>query len=128
MFLNFQDINKERIYTAFKKRNNSNSTNVILPDNRGKHYNRPFALTEEVNNTVRSHINSFPVMESHYCRDCTKRRYLEEGLSISLMYRMFEKKITIDNIKTYAKFQGYRQIFVDEFNYGFFVPKKDRLL
>lgn len=43
---------------------------------------------------VREHIKKFPVIESHYCRENTKRKYLEEGLSIGKMYKLYieEKK------------------------------------
>ena len=38
---------------------------------------------------IREHINSFPVTDSHYCRKDTKRQYLEEGLSVNAMYRLY---------------------------------------
>ena len=115
------------IYTAHKKKTGSNLTKVVMSDKRGKHHNRPLALTEDQKNRVRDHINCFPTMESHYCRETTERLFLEEGLSISLMYRMYQEKLFEEKIK-YIQFQSYRQIFLDEFNYGFFHPKKDRLV
>ena len=81
------------VYTSFKKKAGSNLTQIVLPDYRGKHHNRPLALKEHEKEAIRDHIQSFPRMESHYCRECTERKYLEEGLSISLMYRMYQEKM-----------------------------------
>lgn len=38
---------------------------------------------------IKTHIESFVVMESHYCRKQTKRQYLEASLSIKKMYELF---------------------------------------
>ena len=53
---------------------------------RGKHHNRPHAYPEEILNLIRAHIECFPVMESHYCRESSNLLYLEEGLNISKMW------------------------------------------
>lgn len=63
---------------------------------RGRHKNRPSKCSEEMINKVINHIKRFPTIESHYCRENTKRQYLEEGLSISKMYSLYVK---------YKKFQ-----------------------
>ena len=35
---------------------------------------------------IKDHIESFPIMGSHYCRDGTSRKYLEPGLNIVKMH------------------------------------------
>lgn len=45
----------------------------ILADMRGKHETRPVKVPEYVTFSVREHIESFPKIESHYCR----KDYLE---------------------------------------------------
>lgn len=60
---------------------------------RGKHKNRPHQYPEKLINEVREHIRKFPVVESHYCRINTERKYLESGLSIVKMYRMYVDEI-----------------------------------
>lgn len=71
------------------------------------------------------HIKQYPTVESHYCRKDIQRRYLETGLSIRKMYRMYEEKCVSENIKP-QKFWLYEHIFNTEFNLGFHCPKKDQ--
>ena len=40
-------------------------------------------------NLIRQHINSYFRMESHYCRQTTKRQYLDSSLSVVKMYEQF---------------------------------------
>lgn len=100
-------------------------TGVIEGDQRGVHTNRPFKCPEEIKNKARDHINSFPVMDSHYCRENTQRKYLVEGLSIATMYRMYldEREENDPNVVSQSM---YEVIFNTEFNLGLFTPKKDR--
>lgn len=165
---------------------------------RGSHHNRTNRYPEEMLDEVREHIRKFPVTESHYCRVNTKKNYLEEGLSMAKMYRLYvlQKKSqlqstmndTKDNSEanaqandtveneideessenddentddgenadgnkkekesdvvekpreeekknqslkdvtdpTVVRLKKYTQIFNEEFNLGFFKPKKDR--
>lgn len=76
------------------KKNNTNSTQVIAEDQRGRHDNRANKYPLEIVQGVEDHINKYPVMDSHYCRETTQRKFLEEGLSITKMYKMYvsEKK------------------------------------
>lgn len=104
----------------------ANETLVVGNDERGKHLNRPFRVPDASKNVVREHIGSFPVMESHYCRKNTAKKYLEEGLSLSKMYRMYKDDIERRGKNSFVSEQIYRRIFNTEFNYGFFIPKKDR--
>lgn len=38
------------------------------------------------------HIKEFPVVKSHYCRENSRREYLEGGLTLLKMYRMYVDK------------------------------------
>ena len=101
---------------------------IAEPDNRGKHHNRPFEVTERMKDIAREHIKSFPVMESHYCRKDSKKNYLEEGLTLPLMYDMYLIEMKKRGEKCVSE-QIYKEtIFKREFNYSFFFPKKDRLV
>lgn len=58
-------INEKTFQTALEKRQ---STGVILKDRRGGR-GKVAALKEEANRKmIVSHINRFPMVESHYCR------------------------------------------------------------
>lgn len=61
-------------------------------------------------------------MESHYCRETTKKMYLEEGLSVAKMYRLY---LEDNQDKDVVSQQIYAIIFNYEFNLSFFKPKKD---
>ncbi|KAJ8934545.1 hypothetical protein NQ314_013286 [Rhamnusium bicolor] len=59
-----------------------------LPDKRGK--KTPINKTPDIMlQKVKAHIESFPTMESHYCRKSSKRLYLDPNLSISKMYQLY---------------------------------------
>ncbi|KAF5282318.1 hypothetical protein FQR65_LT14372 [Abscondita terminalis] len=115
-FLGTLNISQKPIYTAHLE------VNQIKKDNRGKQ-SKASAKKEE----IKSHINRFPVIDSHYCRRTTKRKYLEANLSVVKMYDLYTKWCN-DNDISPAKLSYYRYIFTTEFNYGFHVPKKDRCI
>lgn len=94
---------------------------LIASDMRGKHENRPHAISDELKQKVREHIKSFPRRQSHYSRSKNlKREYLEEGLSISRMYLLNES-----GAKPKVKEWLYRKIFNEEFNLSFGYPRSD---
>lgn len=72
---------------------------------RGKHKNRPYRYPQHLLDEVENHIKRFPVVESHYCRDGTQRKYLEKGLSIAKMHRMYvnEKQGNTDKTPSESK-------------------------
>ena len=98
----------------------------ISPDQRGKHHNRSNKLPDAVRQSVHDHIASFPRVESHYLRRDTNREYLEEGLSLSTMYRMYEESCNQRDQQP-AKKWLYEHIFNKETTppLSFFRPKKD---
>jgi hypothetical protein len=72
--------------------------------------------------SVIDHINSFPRVESHYCRATTNRQYLDVNLSIPLMYQMYCSSYEVPPVKLHK----YREVFMTKFNLSFHVPRKDR--
>ena len=82
-FLKTLDIGERTIaYTLKKRRPHSNS------DNRGKQCPTTNILESE-KEIIRQHIRSFPVIESHYCRKTSQRKYLEKDPSIRNMYDLY---------------------------------------
>ena len=63
-------------------------------------------------------------MESHYCRKDSKKQYLHEGLSLRKMYGSYKKEKE-DKSEVPVSEQKYEKIFNTEFNYSFYIPKKD---
>lgn len=74
---------------------------------------------------VKQHIDSFPVMESHYTRSSTKRKYLDSKLSINKMYSLYKQLCQHDGTSPVSSIT-YRRIFCKNYNYSFFTPKKDQ--
>ncbi|CAG9571813.1 unnamed protein product [Danaus chrysippus] len=93
-----------------------------LEDKRGKHTNRK-KIDEEILISVRNHINSIPRVESHYVRKDTKREIIDGGLTIADMHRQYSAERSAINM---ANYDTYARIFNNEFNIGFFLPKKDQ--
>jgi hypothetical protein len=79
---------------------------------------------QAVREAVKSHIASFPALESHYSRRGTSKKYLEKDLNIKKMHSMYLEKYEKDQIKL-VKESYYRSVFVSEFNISFHKPKKD---
>ena len=117
MFLNTLGDTEKTLRTALKKSADGFNT---IPDMRGKHANKAFDA--ETINAIKNHIKSFPVIESHYVREGTKRQYLSPELNVAIMYRLYlenKPKVTVG-------LQTYRNIFNRYFNLGFHKPKKDK--
>lgn len=89
----------------------------------GKHTKRK--IPDEDRNFVKVHIESFPKVQSHYCRQTSSREYLESTLSINKMYELYQERCKEEN-KQPVKASFYRYIFCNEYNIFFHVPKKDR--
>lgn len=61
---------------------------------------------------VKEHINSFPKVESHYCRKDTTKLYLSSDLKKALMYRLYKNNFcTESNIISPVSFYVYSNIF-----------------
>ena len=74
---------------------------------------------------VRKHIESFPVMDPHYTRKDTNRKFLGTELNITKMYRLYKEKCQTSKMKPVGAAK-YRKIFCEEYNYSFHTPKKDQ--
>ena len=76
--------------------------------------------------SLRQHIKSLPVTESHYCRKDTKRKYLNGELNLQKLYDIYA-----DSRREQGKCQvsrtTYKNILYEEYNnLGFFKRLKDR--
>lgn len=80
---------------------------------------------EEQISLIKEHIESFPVMESHYVRQSSKRKYLDSRLSILKMYELYTEFCKNRNERHVSEFI-YRNIFCTSYNLAFFKPKKDQ--
>uniref|UniRef100_A0A6P7F318 Uncharacterized protein LOC114326041 n=1 Tax=Diabrotica virgifera virgifera TaxID=50390 RepID=A0A6P7F318_DIAVI len=123
MFLETLNVSETWITTALRKLKDGGS---LEEDKRGKHTNRPHKLSPKLIDNVKNHINQFPVVPSHYTRKNTMEMYLEEGLTIQKIYRLYNEHCKKNNITTAATSRQYRDIFNEQFNIGFFKPKKDQ--
>lgn len=100
----------------------SSTGEFIDKDNRGTHepHNK---LKPEVLQGIRQHIESFPVMDSHYCRKSSRRKYLSSRLSLAKMYDLYKESMAgkPDGLVSLEK---YKQVFGTEYNLAFFRPRK----
>lgn len=112
------------IDTVFK---NLNSSGLFdKSDRRGKKLPKN-KTSPDMTNFVKTHIDKFPRMESHYCRKSSKRQYLESNLSITKMYHLYKNEC-IESQQPYVSAITYRRIFSTSYNLSFFKPKKDQCL
>ena len=124
MFLNTHGISEQWVTTALSR---IEETSMVKEDSRGKHGNRPHKLNKNILNSVRDHIKMFPVVPSHYIRKNSNKKYLEEGLNICKMHRLYLAYMQENNSgQQVATLRQYRDIFNTEFNISFFKPKKDQ--
>lgn len=96
-----------------------------LPEHTGRvPSNKTSSIREQL---VHEHIKSFPLVESHYCRANSTALYLNPGLNISELYRLYRTDFCVRNNISDPVTKGvYRRIFVSDFNIRFFIPKKDQ--
>ena len=93
-------------------------------DDRGKHENHG-KVSDVQKKGVISHVDFFPVIESHHYRAKTNKEYLEAGLSIQKMYNLYKEKCIREN-KPWVKSTYYRYIFNKCYNIELHIPKTDR--
>ena len=122
-FLATLDIGRSTVTCTMHK---VQSTGLLEPDHRGIHNSTPES-TQLQSRQILDHINSFPTMESHYCRKNSQHRYLDGDLNLSEMYEDYEKLQKDQGRKPLAK-STYKRIFKKEFNLSFHWPKKDACL
>ena len=93
-------------------------------DDRGKHENNAKVCDVQKKGVI-SHIDFFPVIESHHYRAKTNKKYLEAGLSIQKMYSLYKGKCIRENMP-WVKSSYYRYIFNKCYNIELHIPKTDR--
>ena len=105
------------------------SSGSYAGENKKKGKTPPNKTPEEKLKHVRSHIESFETVESHYTRANSKARYLQPGLSIAQMYRLYiNDYCEAHNITNPVSHKTYRSVFLTEYNIRFFKPKKDQCI
>ena len=127
-YLKTLDVCQKRVINYHKTKDPS--TGAPNPITQGKHTKKKLPQADV--EAVKMHINSFPVVESHYCRSRTQKKYLESGLSIRKMYDMFCEQRQSKALQGGLEYQEpikehfYREVFRTQFNIDFHQPKKDR--
>lgn len=116
-FLLTLDVSKNRIYYFFKKHYDQ-ETGTSIPPRKGKYVKR--RTPDEKTLEVKNHIQSFPCIDSHYCRANSQKQYLEAGLNLSKMYKLY-----VERSSSPVKKNIYDKVFNEEFNLSFHKPKKD---
>jgi hypothetical protein len=102
------------------------ATDNPIKDRRGKgtYHNK----TPEVDiERIHAHIDSFPAMESLYARKDSNRKFLNNSLNIRKMYDLYVKECRQKG-KRAVKHHKYREIFWNEYNLSFHVPKRTSVL
>jgi hypothetical protein len=115
-FLATLGIGKKTIEYAVRKRSIHGGFHGT--DQRGRHAAWNTIKPDDIKR-VKSHIESFPRMESHYSRKDSKKEYLALDLNITRMYDLYVLKCKEDGV-TPVKSSKYRQIFCENYNLCFF--------
>ncbi|KAJ8896177.1 hypothetical protein PR048_001520 [Dryococelus australis] len=84
-------------------------------------YNRQRAVSFDVKELVRDHIDSMPAQESNYSRSTSSKRYLSSELCVERMYDLFKESRF--NIK--SSHGLHRDIFRSEFKLRFGPPRSE---
>lgn len=126
MFLNTLSITHQKVETVIRKMHAN--AGFISPDKRGK---RPFSNEHlnRINEIVIIHVNEFPLVESHYCRQRVQKKYIDgEISSVAQMYRLYETWFSENSydLKLKATIRQYRDTFNKSFDISFYIPKKDQ--
>lgn len=110
-------VTPRRIQLLQEKLKNGHSTE----DKRGKHFNRPHKIQQNLRNMIIEHITSFPTEESHYSRKKCTKMCLSSNLNVQKMFELFQEKFKEPKMKLHL----YRDVFNENFNLRFGVPRSD---
>lgn len=105
-FMEIFAISPQKITTLVNRLKQGNTT---FKDKRGGL--KTFKYTVLDRNMVKSHINSFPRVESHYNREKSDKEYLSSDLNLNRLFQAYKEKYP-ESIVTY-KF--YRKVFLTDF-------------
>lgn len=119
-FLNTLDITDKAIRTAYQKI----VTGKSLIDLRGHHVRRRSELDLQKRALVKQHIESFPLVESHYCRSRTENKYLDSELTIPKMYQLYCNSL-VETPSLIVPLKLYRSIFNKDYDLKFNQINKD---
>ena len=119
-FLNTLNIGKKTIECSLKRKVHGSFAGT---DRRGRHV--PANKTDDLTMYhIKNHIESFPVVESHYTRKSTSRKFLSQDLSIRKMHELYEATCNENQLEAVSE-KVYRNVFCKEYNFSFHKPKKD---
>ncbi|GFR83941.1 Lish domain-containing [Elysia marginata] len=120
-FVETLDVGRDFIYGTLEKEDPK--TGLIAPERQGKH-GKQRRVSEAVLSSVREHILTFPTVDAQNGKSKSKRQYLEAGLSVAKMYRMYKEYCAARNIQDVASADRYRRVFDEDFNLTFLKAKK----
>lgn len=98
---------------------NRSDTQIARLDGRGGRPNELLVKDLALRNCIKNHIDKFPRVESHFCRQTTQKQYLHPQLNIGIMHEMFKNEGNVCSRSLYAN------VFNDQ-NLAFHRPKKDQ--
>ncbi|CAH1976397.1 unnamed protein product [Acanthoscelides obtectus] len=101
--------------------NKLNDEGIVRPDARGGRHASLREKDSATRSAVLAHIQLFPRMESHFCRQSTTREYLHPDLTIKKMYYFYVQ----EGRQPQCSYHTYRRVF-KSLNLSFHHPKKDQ--
>lgn len=112
------------VETALKYRGDSG---VYVGFDHRKGRPAPNVTSAEQVRHIKTHIDMFPRMASHYCRRDTMRQYLASDLNISVIYRLYCSNYCLQNNVPSVKYNVFRSVFNSyDPPLSFYKPKKDQ--
>ncbi|KAG4066740.1 hypothetical protein HA402_012807 [Bradysia odoriphaga] len=119
-FLGTLAISETVVRTALRK---ITDVGTIEPEKRGGRVESNQQRDSLISSLVNAHIDRFPRIESHFCRQNTNRDYLSADLTLARMHRMYCAEQSDE--KSMVSYTYYSQMFHDK-NLSFHHPKKDQ--
>ena len=80
----------QQLRTALKKTNSG----IVEEEKRGGRSKSTAEKDKKIKEAVTNHILRFPVVDSHYCRKSSTKRYVQPGLTKALMHNMYKEEKT----------------------------------
>ena len=119
-FMATLDIGRKTVDVSLKKKT---AAGLVEADRRGKH-TPVHKMSSTMLQHIKDDIDKYPVMESHYARKQTSRKFLACDLSIRKMHQIYQQ-VQKDMGKDSVSESTYRKVFCTCYNYSFHIPKKD---
>lgn len=97
------------------------STLTLPGDMRGRHSNRPNAISPEIVESIHTHITEFPKRKSHYSRSKNNGKYyLSPELNIRTLYTLYLSKFEPNMYKLIQENQDRSPDFKPAVTYDFY--------